>query len=388
LNKSCTAPAELELKIGSQVILLKNLDDGLVNGSRGVVTSFSVDDHPIVKFNNFDKEIQREEFKFSAGSETLASRSQYPLALAWAISIHKAQGMTIDILQTKLDSVFEYGQTYVALSRCSSLKGLSIKGFDPKKIKAHPKVIEFYSKFKKNLEKKIEVKEIVKEEEEFEEEDDDIVEVPIKKDYQKKETTPKDEDDVINISDESQPDSGWIKSYKIIPTEVKEEIKEEKSELKILQNLNGLIIGIQCNSHSVSGAKCQNNQKENPITFLFKKNHFIESTKEHNGSLLLYFPFFESVNIGKITFGTRDDSTKPNKIQFFINEGELSFDDLKDVKPREEFNDIVKNIVLENKSEKIEDLNVCFFNLKFQDFVDGKRNHCVGINGNFWKCCT
>jgi hypothetical protein len=239
LNKSCTAPAELELKIDSQVILLKNLDDGLVNGSRGVVVSFSVDDHPVVKFNNVQKEIQREEFKFSAGNETLASRSQYPLALAWAISIHKAQGMTIDLLQTKLDSVFEYGQAYVALSRCSSLKGLSIKGFDPKKIKAHPKVIEFYSKFKKNLEKKIE---------KIEEDDDDVVEVPVKKEIQKKEIKTKDEDDIINISDEmdsSQTDSKWIKTYQMKPNEVKEEVKvnEEKSQLKILQNLNGLIIG-------------------------------------------------------------------------------------------------------------------------------------------------
>jgi hypothetical protein len=82
----------------------------------------------------------------------------------------------------------------------------------------------------------------------------------------------------------------------------------------------------------------------------------------------LYFPFFESVNIGKISFGTRDDATKPKKIQFFINEGELSFDDLKDVKPREEFNDNVNNIVLENKTEKIEDLNVCVFNFNFSRF--------------------
>lgn len=70
---------------------------------------------------------------------------QFPLCLAWAITIHKIQGTTLERAQIDVgETIFEYGQTYVALSRVKSLDGLYLINFNPSKIRANPKVIEFY----------------------------------------------------------------------------------------------------------------------------------------------------------------------------------------------------------------------------------------------------
>lgn len=75
--------------------------------------------------------------------EIQAQRSQLPLILAWAMSIHKSQGQTIPCCKIDLGRVFERGQAYVALSRATSLEGLQVCRFDPKKVMAHPRVIEW-----------------------------------------------------------------------------------------------------------------------------------------------------------------------------------------------------------------------------------------------------
>ena len=88
---------------------------------------------------------QPEEWKAEApGGEIIAKRIQVPLILAWALSIHKAQGQTIERIKVDLAKVFEKGQAYVALSRATSQAGLQVLGFDPKKVMVHPKVIQFY----------------------------------------------------------------------------------------------------------------------------------------------------------------------------------------------------------------------------------------------------
>ncbi|PQQ07516.1 ATP-dependent DNA helicase PIF1 [Prunus yedoensis var. nudiflora] len=79
--------------------------------------------------------------------DSVAKREQLPLILAWASSIHKCQGMTLDCLHTDLSRAFENGMVYVALSRVRSLEGLYLSGFDPSKIKVHPKVVQFHNKF-------------------------------------------------------------------------------------------------------------------------------------------------------------------------------------------------------------------------------------------------
>jgi ATP-dependent DNA helicase PIF1 len=135
----------LKLCIGAQVMLIVNLDpaNGLVNGSRGVVTKIS-GDTPVVKFMN-GMEIPIEKHAWAHDAYPGLTREQYPLVLAWAITIHKSQGQTLDsaVVDCGL-SVFEYGQIYVALSRVKSLDALYLLDFEPRKVMANPVVKEFY----------------------------------------------------------------------------------------------------------------------------------------------------------------------------------------------------------------------------------------------------
>ena len=82
----------------------------------------------------------------SQQGEVIAKRVQVPLILAWALSIHKAQGQTLSRVKVDLGKVFEKGQAYVALSRARSKEGLQVLRFDERKVMVHAKVLEFYSK--------------------------------------------------------------------------------------------------------------------------------------------------------------------------------------------------------------------------------------------------
>ena len=144
---------ELVLIVGAQVMLIANTNpmEGLVNGSRGVVTGFcSYSELPIVEFVNGVKKTVGahtwpiEEYEF-------VSRSQIPLQLAFAYTIHKCQGSTLDSALVDIGSgIFEYGQAYVALSRVRSLEALYVYDFDKTAFRAHPKVKGFYSKLSTN----------------------------------------------------------------------------------------------------------------------------------------------------------------------------------------------------------------------------------------------
>jgi ATP-dependent DNA helicase PIF1 len=142
---------ELEICIGAQVMLLINgLDSSLCNGSRGVVTGFS-NGLPIVKFlNGKEITIEKQMYEYEQPLYKVGIK-QIPLKLAWAITIHKSQGSTLDYAVVDIGSnIFEYGQTYTALSRLKDINSLYITNFNPKKIKTHSKVIEFYDKLEKN----------------------------------------------------------------------------------------------------------------------------------------------------------------------------------------------------------------------------------------------
>ncbi|KAH3676451.1 hypothetical protein WICPIJ_009107 [Wickerhamomyces pijperi] len=240
LMKGITAPRTLTLKTGAKVMMLKNMDDTLVNGSLGKVVDFidqetyavycslmTLPRHhhlgfikkkikenrrsreyiglpqiryteedlfdnlafdyllghlslspryfgdskravqvkrllkkltitsgnrrfPLVKFDGLDRGcvlVEPESWQVEGKEDKpLVSRTQLPLLLAWAISIHKSQGQTLYKVKVDLKGVFENGQAYVALSRAVNREGLQVLNFDPAKVKANDKVVQFYSK--------------------------------------------------------------------------------------------------------------------------------------------------------------------------------------------------------------------------------------------------
>jgi ATP-dependent DNA helicase PIF1 len=145
----------LRLKKGCAIMCTINLDmdNGICNGSQGIVTDIIQTDNrtiPVVQFaNGIIKHIdihywQSEDFPALA-------IGQYPLCLAWALTIHKIQGATLDMAEIDIgQSIFEYGQTYVALSRVQSLNGLYLSAFQPQKILANPIVHSFYASIPDN----------------------------------------------------------------------------------------------------------------------------------------------------------------------------------------------------------------------------------------------
>lgn len=145
-KKHCLAPQTLQLCVGAQVMLLKNLDTEacLVNGSRGVVIRFT-EDLPVVKFMcGKERIIGHEIWEVESHGIKEMKIIQLPLKPAWCITIHKSQGSTLDCAEIDLSNCFEYGMAYVALSRVKNLEGLRIIGLDIDKIKAHPKAVEYY----------------------------------------------------------------------------------------------------------------------------------------------------------------------------------------------------------------------------------------------------
>jgi len=139
----------VKLKKGAQVMCIANVDleSHICNGSVGVVTNFDVQGYPIVKFKNG---VERVMGKHQWASEEIDefALAQVPLIIAYAVTIHKSQGATVDLMELDVGSgVFECGQTYVGLSRVRSLDGLYIKEFNPQKIKVNARVKRFYAAF-------------------------------------------------------------------------------------------------------------------------------------------------------------------------------------------------------------------------------------------------
>jgi ATP-dependent DNA helicase PIF1 len=148
----------VKFKIGSQVMCIVNIkldnDDILCNGARGIVVDISIQGLPVVKYNN-NYQMTMSYHIWTSEVIPGIGVSQVPLILAWALTIHKAQGSTLDIAEVDAGSgIFECGQTYVALSRVKSLEGLYLRSFDVKKIKINKKVQEFYEGLKEYLKNK------------------------------------------------------------------------------------------------------------------------------------------------------------------------------------------------------------------------------------------
>jgi len=149
INSHYQVDDNLTFSLFSQVMLGINIPDlNLANGSRGIVVDFTRNTefpYPVVQFLDGQKIIIKPNEYILEEGNSIIRKIQIPLILSWAITIHKAQGMTLDFVKTDIgNSIFEFGQAYVVLSRIRNLDGLSLINIDYNKIRAHPKVIEYY----------------------------------------------------------------------------------------------------------------------------------------------------------------------------------------------------------------------------------------------------
>ena len=144
LKKGCLSPEILYLKIGASIMFTKNNPkEGFVNGTLGVIDSFDkISGNPIVKIRSGRLiEVESMDWTIEENGKIRASISQLPLRLAWAITVHKSQGMSLDEAVMDLSQVFEYGQGYVALSRVRRLTGLYILGWNEQTFQVHPQIL-------------------------------------------------------------------------------------------------------------------------------------------------------------------------------------------------------------------------------------------------------
>ena len=152
LKSNLRCDETVKLKIGAQVMCIVNIQlsngDLLCNGAQGIVVDISPQGLPIVKYNN-GYQMTMSYFVWQSELIPGVGLSQIPLVLAWAMTIHKAQGSTLELSEIDAGTgIFECGQTYVALSRVKSLEGLYLSSFDARRIRVNRKVQEFYAMLK------------------------------------------------------------------------------------------------------------------------------------------------------------------------------------------------------------------------------------------------
>lgn len=151
MKRSCLSPEHLVLKVGARVMCTRNNPSkGYVNGSMGEVVSFDADTgFPVVRLRSGRKVlVEREVWSADVNGESLAAIRQVPLRLAWAITIHKSQGMSLDSAYMDLRQAFAYGQGYVALSRVRTLAGLFLAGLNARALEVDPLVLAEDARFR------------------------------------------------------------------------------------------------------------------------------------------------------------------------------------------------------------------------------------------------
>ncbi len=144
LKKGCLSPEILRLKKDAVVMCTKNNPTaGFANGTLGVVVDFeSGTKYPIIKTHDGRRiTIAHMEWVVEEDGKVKARISQIPLRLAWAITVHKSQGMSLDVASMDLSDVFEYGQGYVALSRVRTFAGITLRGYNQRALEVHPEVL-------------------------------------------------------------------------------------------------------------------------------------------------------------------------------------------------------------------------------------------------------
>ena len=136
---------ELQLKKNTRVMLIKNLDvqTGLINGAIGTVVDFTFAKNPIILFDNGIKQtIEKHDWELEMNHNSVTA-TQFPLILAYAITLHKSQSLTLTNAILDLEDAFAAGMVYVGLSRLKSLDGLLLKSFNPSKIIINETIIDY-----------------------------------------------------------------------------------------------------------------------------------------------------------------------------------------------------------------------------------------------------
>ena len=154
LKKNCLSPEKLELKKGARVMFTKNHNEGrYVNGTLGVIVDFDSYGDPIVETNSGLKfVVTPQSWRIEEEGKVKAEITQHPLRLAWAITVHKSQGMSLDAMEVDLSKSFVRGMGYVALSRVRSLDGMKLLGFNDMSLEVDMEVLEIDKKFQKESE--------------------------------------------------------------------------------------------------------------------------------------------------------------------------------------------------------------------------------------------
>lgn len=155
LKKGCLSPDRLDLKIGATVMCTKNnTQKGFVNGTTGTIMRFEAGSkYPIIRTSDGEElTIEPMDWSIEEDGKIKASITQVPLRLAWAITIHKSQGLSLDNAMMDLRQVFEYGQGYVALSRVRTLSGLYLAGWNEQTFQVHPHILQQDTTFREQSE--------------------------------------------------------------------------------------------------------------------------------------------------------------------------------------------------------------------------------------------
>ncbi len=150
LAKGLLAPPVLTLKVGAEVMFVaNNFGEGFVNGSRGMVVEFENKTPRVRLTNGRVIDVVSHTWSLTEDGRVRAEISQLPLRLAWAITIHKSQGMSLDAAEIDLSRAFTPGMGYVALSRVRSLDGLYLQGFNNTALQMHPQIFELDRELRK-----------------------------------------------------------------------------------------------------------------------------------------------------------------------------------------------------------------------------------------------
>lgn len=153
LVRGCLSPESLALKEGARVMFTKNNPAaGFANGTLGVVVGFDHGAPAVETRENGTISVEPMEWAVEENGKVRAKITQLPLRLAWAITVHKSQGMSLDAAHIDLSRAFEYGQGYVALSRVRSLSGLTLAGLNQRALEVHPEILERDATFREESE--------------------------------------------------------------------------------------------------------------------------------------------------------------------------------------------------------------------------------------------